>query len=364
MRSRRRTFSEHIRTKSSALALRRLSGVLVTAALLAGAAAVGTPFSLADAPAKPNSGSSDKPDPAEPTSPTPDRPFIESITQVSDRKLRVFVSSPAMHRTVEVQVLLPRNTSQPRPVVYMLDGRSAKSESNNWTVLGGAAEFFEDKDVTVVLTVGGPASYYTDWYREDPVLGLNRWETFLTDELPPLINARFDGNGRNAVMGVSMGAEGALMLAVRQPELYAAVAGHSGCYEMGSDTGQAQARAVVATYNGKADNMFGTEDDPQWRAHDVLSQAEALRGKAIYLSAGSGMPGKYDVPGNPEVISAIGFGGPLEAGAFTCTRSLAERLAALRIPATVNLRSTGTHSWPYWVDELAASWPAVSAGLS
>ncbi|MEV6274588.1 alpha/beta hydrolase family protein [Nocardia sp. NPDC051832] len=341
----------------------RLSVVVVTVALLAGAAAIGTPPTFAEPPAKPNSGSSDKPDPAEPTNPTPDRPFIERVVRDGERKRRVFVSSPAMHRTVEVQVLLPRNTSRSRPVVYMLDGRSAKSDSNNWTVLGGAEEFFEDKDVTVVLTVGGPASYYTDWRREDPVLGLNRWETFLTDELPPLIDARFDGNGRNAVMGVSMGAEAALMLAVRQPELYAAVAGHSGCYEMGSDAGQAQARAVIATYNGKADNMFGTEDDPQWQAHDVLSQAEALRGKAIYLSAGNGFPGKYDVPGNPELFSAIGFGGPLEAGAFACTRALADRLAALHIPAAVNLRSTGTHSWPYWIDELAASWPAIAAGL-
>ncbi|MEU8895029.1 alpha/beta hydrolase family protein [Nocardia sp. NPDC048505] len=336
--------------------------MLVTLALLAGAVA-GAPLATAEPPDRPNSGSADKPDPAEPTTPKPPRPFIESVIPISPRDLRVFVSSPAMRRTVELQVLLPRNRSEPRPVVYMLDGRSAKSESNNWTVLGGAKEFFEDKDVTVVLTVGGPASYYTDWQRPDPVLGLNKWETFLTDELPGLIDARFAGTGRNAVMGVSMGAEAALMLAVRQPELYSAVAGHSGCYEMGSDAGQAQARAVIATYNGKADNMFGKEDNPLWQEHDVLTHAEALRDKAIYLSSGNGLPGKYDVPGNPEVLSAIGFGGPLEAGAYTCTRNLADRLAELSIPAAVNLRSTGTHSWPYWTDELAASWPTLAAGL-
>ncbi|MFC9893064.1 alpha/beta hydrolase [Nocardia sp. NPDC127579] len=353
MRSRRRTFSELLR--------RRLPGVLVTVALLTGAAA---PFALADPAERPSSGSSDKPDPAEPTTSPPNTPFIERVTRIDERLLSVSVSSPAMRRSVDVQVLLPRNTSHVRPVVYMLDGRSARSESNNWAERGGALEFFEDKDVTVVFTVGGPASYYTDWQRPDPVLGLNKWETFLTEELPPLIDARFDGNGRNAVMGVSMGAEAALMLAVRRPELYSAVAGHSGCYEMGTDAGQAQTRAVIATYNGKADNMFGTEHDPQWAAHDVLSQAEALRGKAIYLSSGSGIPGGYDVPGNPELASAIGFGGPLEAATFACTRILADRLRALGIPASVSLRGTGTHSWPYWRDELAASWPAVAAGLN
>lgn len=46
-----------------------------------------------------------------------------------------------------------------------------------------------------------------------------------------------------------------------------------------------------------------------------------------------------------------------------CTRQLADRLAQLGIPATVNRRPTGTHSWPYWADELPRSWPTMAAGL-
>ncbi|MEV0296524.1 alpha/beta hydrolase family protein [Nocardia sp. NPDC050710] len=341
---------------------RWLCGVVICAALLPGAAGVGAPQVLAE-PDKPSTGSSDGPSPAEPTTVPPARPAIERIEPISDRWLRVFVKSPAMSRTVEVQVLLPREQDRSRPTVYMLDGRSANPDSNNWTELGHADRFFEDKNVNVVLTVGGPASFYTDWQQPDPVLGTNKWETFLTRELPPLIDARFQGNGRNAIMGVSMGAEAAMMLTVRQPALYTAVAAHSGCFSMGTDVGQAQARTVVATYRGQPDNMFGKQDDPEWLAHDVIVHAEALRGKAVYLSVGSGLPGKYDVPGNPELASTVGFGGPLEAGTNACTRRLTERLVKLGIPVTANFRPTGTHSWPYWADELAVSWPTIAGAL-
>ncbi|WP_372465957.1 alpha/beta hydrolase [Nocardia spumae] len=317
----------------------------------------------AAAPAPPaDSGSAEGPAPSVDT-PPPSAASVDRVEQITDRRVRVFVRSPAMARTLPVEVLLPADRSRPRPTVYLLDGRSASNDYNNWTERGGAVQFFADKDVNVVLTIGGPAGYYTDWQQPDPVLGTNRWETFLTRELPPLMDATFEGNGRNAVEGVSMGAEAAMMLTMRHPQLYRAVAAHSGCYAMGSDIGQAQARAVVRTYGGEPDNMFGKQDDPDWLAHDVMMHADSLRGTAIYLSAGSGMPGPYDGPGNPEAASAIGFGGPLEAGANACTMALADRLERMQIPADVDLEKVGTHSWPYWKDELPRAWPTLAGAL-
>ncbi|WP_157103596.1 alpha/beta hydrolase [Nocardia harenae] len=339
-------------------ALRRCcAGAVVTLTLATGAAV---------AQAAPDSGSAATPAPKpveQSTATPPTTPAIRRIEPVDDRRVRVFVDSPAMQREVEVIVLLPRDRSQPRPTVYMLDGRSAEPDTNNWLEKGRAAEFYEDKPVNVVFTVGGPASFYTDWQQPDPVLGLNRWETFLTAELPPAIDARFNGNGWNAVSGVSMGAEAATMLAIRHPGLYRSVAGYSGCFSMGTDLGQAEARAVIATYGGDPDNMFGPSEHPDWLQHDVVLHAEALRGKAIYLSAGSGIPGVYDGPDNPDYPGNIGLGGPLEAGTGNCTRRLTARLQELGIGVTTHFRATGTHSWPYWADELEVSWPTVAAGL-
>lgn len=341
---------------------RRLAGALACAALLIGAAIFTGPFAAGAPPV--DSGSADGPDPqAAADDPRPTVASVDRVEPITDRWLRLFVKSPAMGRTVQVQILLPAARGRPRPTLYMLDGRSAANDYNNWTKLGGAAQFFADKDVNVVLTVGGPASYYTDWVRPDPVLGNNQWETFLTRELPPLIDARFGGNGRRAVEGVSMGAEGAMMLAMRNPGLYRAVAAHSGCYAMGSDVGQAQARAVVRTYGGAPDNMFGDQSNPDWLAHDVMTHADELRGTALFLSAGSGLPGAFDGPGNPDARTSVLFGGPLEAGASACTMALADRLSRMRIPATVDLRPVGTHSWPYWREELPRAWPTLSHAL-
>ncbi|WP_280383061.1 alpha/beta hydrolase [Nocardia wallacei] len=345
---------------------RRLSGAAIAcAALILGAASFSAP-GAAEPPPKhqppAESGSADGPQPrAEPSPPTV--PEIDRVEPISDRLLRVFVKSPAMGRTVQVQILLPAERSEPRPTLYMLDGRSASNDYNNWIERGDALSFFGDKHVNVVFTIGGPAGYYTDWQRTDPVLGTNKWETFLTKELPPLIDTKFQGNGRNAVEGVSMGAEAAMMLVMRNTKLYRAVAAHSGCYAMGSDVGQAQARAVVRTYGGDPDNMFGNQDDPDWLAHDVMVNAEGLRGEAIYLSSGSGMPGPHDIPGTPESATSVTFGGPLEGAANACTMALADRLSRMQIPAEVNLHPVGTHSWPYWRDELPRAWRTISKAL-
>jgi len=341
---------------------RRLAGALACVALLLGAAALTGPLALGAPPV--NSGSADGPDQKSPVdNPRPVVASLDHIEPITDRWLRLFVKSPAMGRTVQVQILLPADRGRLRPTLYMLDGRSASNDVNNWTKLGGAVQFFADKDVNVVLTVGGPASYYTDWQHSDPILGDNKWETFLTRELPPLIDARFGGDGRQALEGVSMGAEAAMMLAMRNPGVYSAVAAHSGCYAMGSDVGQAQARAVVRTYSGNPDNMFGDQDNPDWPAHDVMTHADRLRGTALFLSAGNGLPGPFDGPGNPDARTSVLFGGPLEAGAYACTMALADRLSRMQIPATVDLEPVGTHSWPYWKRELPRAWPTLARAL-
>ncbi len=277
---------------------------------------------------------------------------IVRIEQLTDRWQRVFVDSPMGEQ--EVQVLLPRDRSRPRPTLYLLDGRSADDTGSHWTERTDVVDFFADKNVNVVLTVGGTASYYTDWQRRDPRLGSYEWETFLTEQLPPLLNAAFEGSGTDAVAGISMGGAAAAMLAARHPGRYAAVASFSGCYDISSDLGQAQARLIVASYGGDPDNMFGQPDDPDWAAHDVLAHADGLRGTAVYLSAGSGLPGPHENPANPELATAVAFGGPIEAVANSCTRQLAGRLDALGIPATVDLRPVGTHSWAYWTTSCTA----------
>ncbi|MCJ0904421.1 alpha/beta hydrolase family protein [Rhodococcus sp. ARC_M6] len=295
------------------------------------------------------------------------RAHIDRIVQLTPTRSAVFVDSPSMRREMQVQVLHPENGTGTRPTFYLLDGVSAGSESgyteSTWTQKTDIEAFFADKDVNVVLPVGGTGSYYTDWRADDPNLGVNKWESFLADELPPLIDEAFRGNGTNAVGGVSMGALGAGNLITRNPDLYTGLASYSGCLDNSASSSQDSVRVTVASKNGDAANMWGPVSDPAWRDHDPSYNAETLRGKAIYISSSTGLPGVYDDLFTPDgrLISVVG--GPLEALAHTCTQLFENRLDGLAIPAEVAYRDGGTHSWPYWQDALHDSWPTLRSAL-
>ena len=180
---------------------------------------------------------------------------LDEVTKVSPRQLEVTVESPAMGGPVSVTVLLPRDTSRSRSTVYMLDGAGATGNVSDWITKGGAVTFFEDKDVNVVLPAGGKSTIYTDWERTDRVVGKPMWETFLTKELPPLIDRYYNGNGRNAIVGLSMGGQAALALTFRHPQLYTGAASLSGCPPTSGLLNEAYVRATVGRDGADATNM-------------------------------------------------------------------------------------------------------------
>ncbi|MEU2557626.1 alpha/beta hydrolase family protein, partial [Streptomyces sp. NPDC013313] len=223
--------------------------------------------------------------------------------------------------------------------------------------------FFADKNVNVVLPVGGTGSFYTNWKNDDPNLGVNKWESFLAEELPALIDSAFSGNGTNVVGGVSMGALGAANLITHHPKLYTGLASYSGCLDNSESSSQDSVRLTVASKAGDATNMWGPASDPDWQKHDPSTNAETLRGKTIYVSSGTGAPGEYDNVFTPSGLQTAIEGGPLEALANTCTQLFEARLGELSIPAVFAYRNDGTHSWPYWQDALHDSWPTVKTAL-
>ncbi|MBA5848929.1 alpha/beta hydrolase [Gordonia amicalis] len=297
----------------------------------------------------------------------PTRSTIERVVAEGPHSHGVYVHSAAMQKTIKVQVVTPEASAGPRPSLYLLGGLGEENpEKSIWTLKTDVAGFYADKNVNVVMPIAGNGSLYTDWQRDDPVLGRYKWETFLTRELPPLIDERFDGNGARGLAGLSMGAGAALVLAVRNPGFYDTVAAYSGCFTTTGPAGQAYPRGIVTAFGGNPDNMWGPPSDPAWAAHDVLLRAAGLRGTEVYVSTGTGRPGKYDAPGypgndNPTDRQVVG--GAIELGALWCTQQLQARLGQLKIPATIRYVDPGTHSWPYWVDQQRQSWPTIARGL-
>jgi len=283
-------------------------------------------------------------------------------TTAFDGRERLRIWSPSMGREITVDVQHPAGDTK-RPTLYMLDGAEAHDEESGWYAMTNLQQLGAGEKLNVVTPVGDPHSYYTDWRAVDPGVGKKyMYETFLTEELPPLIDEEFGGNGRHAIAGASMGGVAALTLATRRPALYRGVAGYSDCANISSPQNQLLTRWDVSRGGGNANNMWGPMGDPEWSAHDPYVNAEELRGKTIYMSSGNGLPGKYNnLLSDPIDETFQGMIG--EFGSWTCTGQMSNRLKQLGIPYTSNLRPSGTHKWGYWKDELAVSWPILMRSI-
>ena len=278
------------------------------------------------------------------------------------------VFSPAMAKSIPVWVL--RAAVPGRPVVYLLNGVDGGDSGGSWAGRSDVASFFADKDVTVVVPLAGRSSYYTDWIADDPILGRNKWATFLTRELSAFIDSTFNTNGRSAIAGLSMSATSVLNLAIEQPGRYQAVGSFSGCARTSDPMAQALVYSQVATFGGNAANMWGPPGAPGWADHDPTLHADRLRGTALYITAGNGLPGQHEALNDPSINWNVGalldretVGGVLESVVSQCTGQLVDRLRSLGIPAAVTLRPAGTHSWPYWQDDLHNFWPIAAGAI-
>ncbi|MEV0247497.1 alpha/beta hydrolase family protein [Nocardia sp. NPDC050712] len=292
---------------------------------------------------------------------------IVELRQEPGRQTRLTVYSAAMNRAVRMTLLRAADPDTPAPTLYLLNGSSGGTDGN-WLDRTDVAEFFAGKQVNVVVLLDGAGSYFTDWRADDPILGKQRWATFLTAELPPLVDREFHGTGANAIAGVSMAGTSVFQLALAAPGFYRAIGSYSGCVQTSDPKGQAIVQAVVTTQRGTAVNMWGPPSDPAWRAHDPYLHADKLRGTAVYVATGTGMPGpreNFEGAGGDVVmlLYQLMFGAPMEVVAYLCTRQLQERLRAANVPATFDLRPTGTHSWGYWQDDLHNSWPMFEEAL-
>ncbi|RJO75577.1 esterase family protein [Nocardia panacis] len=267
--------------------------------------------------------------------------------------VRLDVYSPAMDRVVTNRVL--RAAGGPAPTVYLLTGIGGGLDGISWWDDTDVAAYFADKHVNVVMPVGGPYSLYTDWLSDDPAIGRNRWLTYLTQELPGVIDTRFGTTGRNAVVGVSMSAGSAVDLAIQAPDRYVAVAALSGCPWASDAVGAAMVSAQVIRGGANPENMWGPAGSALWRTHDAFANAAALAGKTIFLSAATGTPGEIDRGGLPFP--------PIEAIASSCTTAFADRLETLGIAATHLNRPEGSHTWGQFETDLHEAWPHLAPAL-
>jgi S-formylglutathione hydrolase FrmB len=270
---------------------------------------------------------------------------IVKVDRLDDRTIDLTIESPAVGYA-QVRLLLPTGfeSDQTRewPSLYLLQG--CCDDYTSWTRETDVKDLTAPTDLLVVMPAAGGGGWYTDWWNEGHD-GLPMWETFHTQELPQLLERNYRANDERVAAGLSMGGYGALAYAERHPDMFEAAASFSGVPDILSD------------FDTGSDPVFGgpdkTKDD--WVSHDVVSQAAALKGLPLFISYGDGHPGPLDATGT--------IFDDQEAWIKTGNDTLVAKLQELGIPATVEAYGPGTHSWPYWQQELHHALPMLLEAL-
>ena len=280
---------------------------------------------------------------------------ITDVQHVTDRWDKVSVYSPSMDRVIINDVFkAPRSGA---PTFYLLPGIDGGDNldpgatfapgTKSWFGFTDLSGFFANKNVNVVSPLGGAFSWYTNWVN-DPA---KQYQTYMTQELPPLINAQYNTNGNNAVAGLSSTGGTAVDYAVQVPGLYRAVGSYSGFLTPSTD-----AQDIALTFLGggvSADNMWGPAGGPLWVAHDPTVNVAKLKGVAVYAAASGGGQGEVDKlpPGTNNFT-----GGLIEGIVNGSTKKFADAAAAAGVPIHYVVRSEGSHSWGLFESEMQESW--------
>ena len=272
------------------------------------------------------------------------------------------VASKAMQREITVEVV-PSRGEGAAPVLYMLDGVGAPITSTGWAHQAEIADRLRDENVHVVNPAGAYASYYTDWEETDPTLGHNKWETFLTEELPAVVEQQLDTTAKAAVGGISMGGQAAMHLAAAHPDVYDAVMSFSGFYSTMDQLGYQTVRLSVETRGGDVENMWGPHRSKRWAENDTISHPEGLRGKAVYFSAGNAEIGEADLEQYGANYQSLLIGLVLEKGVYENSKAFEKALDRAGVEHRVDFSDTGLHNWPNFLKNFDSGWDHIKPAL-
>ena len=285
-------------------------------------------------------------------------PGITNVEHVTDRWDKVSVYSPSMNKVIVNDVY--KAPSAGAPTFYLLPGidggdnldpgSNAAPGTKSWFGMTDIQGFFANKNVNVVAPLGGQFSWWTNWVK-DPT---KQYQTYMTSELPPVINSTYQTNGVNAVGGLSSTGGTAIDYAVQAPGEYRAVASYSGFPSVSDPPAPQQVAATLMGGGQSAENMWGPLGGPGWVAHDPAKNVDKLRGVAVYAAASQGGQGPVDrLPKGAGPNIAGDF---IEGVVADSTKRFAEAAQAAGVPVNYVVRPQGSHTWGLFESEMQESW--------
>jgi len=210
--------------------------------------------------------------------------------------------SECINTPARYSVFLPpsfsRESSRTYPVVYFLHGLN--NDETSWTVerYGSIQNSLEQMMLSgkipefIMVHPNGDSSFYCNY-----IDGSRRYEDLVTKELIAYMEARYrarKGRENRSIAGTSMGAYGALKIAMKNPDRYAAVVGQSPILFPGSNplalSEEAKSSRFYSFFINMLTPIFG---DPirqdVWDANNplILAKGRKLDSLNIYFDYGT-----------------------------------------------------------------------------
>jgi len=210
--------------------------------------------------------------------PAPDRPRLTPAVKMVD----VTFHSPALNRDMPYRAILPVSiaANQKLPVVYLLHGGGGGFHDwSNYSDVAGYAE----RGLILVMPEGN-SSYYTN-SADRPQ---DRYEDYIVHDLIADVEQRLptaSGRAHRAVAGVSMGGFGAMVLALKHPDLFVFAGGLSSALDVPSRPFSIKR---IGQYRQHS-SIFGPWGSPGRRASDpfvLVRSADPAQTPYLFLTCG------------------------------------------------------------------------------
>ena len=198
------------------------------------------------------------------------------------RDISVPISYKGESSTAKIQIFFPKSYIKGKKFRTIIALHQYDNGSRDWEINSPVESLANKYSFVIVCPSMGKTLYETSYYPETT----NRWNIipggkFIGEVLIPFLNRSFglaSGKNSTGVMGVTVGAHGAILVAEEYSDRFGAAAGISGYYNPAIMQNSKMIESVYGSY-GKNRQRWETEDN-------TLKNAEKLSGVAVFLYHG------------------------------------------------------------------------------
>lgn len=243
----------------------------------------------------------------------------------------VDVLSASMHKTYKIAVVTPEGYAKSKssyPVLYLLHG--AWGHFSDWLKNTPDKMLVKNLADQYNLIIVLPEGEAFGWYLNSPVNPASQFETFVTEEVIPKVDASYRTlatQKARVITGLSMGGHGALYLSTRHPDLFCAAGSMSGALDVELKNWRLDANGYK-TFRKLFEEILGA-DSTTYPQFSVINLADKMKANGLKLMIDCGTDDFLIEP----------------------NRELHRRLLYNHTPHDY-IERPGAHTWDYWQNAL------------